>query len=87
MRSTITATAAFASLSACANPGDCLGGAAEVTQGSGEAALFVLPVAHIAAGVCAGIAAAVNDDDTVDPAEKPKDAPVADQVPAHGRTR
>ena len=86
MRATIIATAAFALLSACANPGDCLDGASEVTQGSGEAALFVLPVALVVAGTCAGITAAANDDDATD-ADEPKDAPVVDQVPAHGSAR
>jgi hypothetical protein len=37
MRATIIVTAAFAVLSGCANPGDCLDGASDVTQGSGDA--------------------------------------------------
>jgi hypothetical protein len=54
MRATIIATAAFALLSACDNPGDCLDGASDVAQGSGDAALFVLPIALAAAGVSRG---------------------------------
>lgn len=89
MQATITATAAFALLSACASPGDCLGGAAEATQGSdGAAALFVLPVALVAAGVCAGITAAVNDAAAADTADKPpEDTRVAAPAPAHESAR
>jgi hypothetical protein len=73
-------------LSACANPGDCLDGASDVAQGSGDAALFVLPITLVAAGVCAGITAAAND--TADAVDEPPDhTPVAAPVPAHGSAR
>ena len=72
MRATIIAAAAFALLSACANPSDCMPSG----SGGGGAAIFLLPVALVVAGVCAGISAAANDDDGTD-ADKPEDTPVA----------
>jgi len=88
MRATIIATVAFALLSACSSPGDCLDGAGDVVQGSREGALFVLPVALLGAGICAGITAAANDDGATDAANKPLGAtPSATPVPAHGTVR
>lgn len=87
MRAAIIASAAFAVLSGCASPDDCLDGASDLTRGSGDAALFVLPVALVGAGVCAGITAAANDDDTADADKSPEGAPVANQVPAPGSAR
>jgi hypothetical protein len=86
MRATIIATATFTLLSACANPGDCLGGAADFMQGSGGASLFTLPVALVVAGACAGISAAASDADRAD-AEKLGDTPAADPAPDHGSAR
>jgi hypothetical protein len=85
MRAAIIAAAAFALLSACANHRECLDGAGDAVKGSGEGAFFVFPFALVAAGVCVGITAAVNDSATADAADKPNGAP--DQVPAPGSTR